>query len=597
MLHIAQQAADSIGVFTSPGFIRNLLTPGGVRSVFQPLVRIADGRAIGYEALSRAAADPACPPDRWLADADELGLRIEVELACLQAAAEHGRPPGGALLFVNVSPRVLLDPRFEPVRATLPAHVIELTEHEPVEDYGQLLDALAPCLADGALLAIDDVGSGYASMAHVMRLAPAFMKIDRALIAGIDSNPQQRSLVSALVAFARSTHATAIAEGVETGAELEVLRELQVDVAQGYLLARPGPAWVEPADPVPSQRTSPAHDLAELRRMIARTVSAQDAGDAITHFLAADPRVLPSVYLERGGMLRCLSRQGQWLVLDGIPPGVGITGACHEAGAEILIRDVATDERYRAAVPDVVAEIAVPLVVDGATVGVLNVDAVRALEPIDIELIRGCGELLGERLTAIGADARRPSTLSELSRCAPWVSSGIGIAQVSHRVVASAVAVSGLQSAALWVYDKNELRLAAVLGPEAAGLTGLSGPQVESLDALAAEITSCYSGGGVLDLAFGPTQVLRDRGISAMLLAPLRDGARRMGLLCAISSDRTAVSTDTIEPMELLCLHAGSRLAAVRRTDRPGGRARRESPALPVSRASMSPERIAELAS
>jgi hypothetical protein len=138
------------------------------------------------------------------------------------------------------------------------------------------------------------------------------------------------------------------------------------------------------------------------------------------------------------------------------------------------------------------------------------------------------------------------------------------MAEVAHRVVASAVAVSGLQSAALWVYDDGELQLAAVIGPETPGLMALSSPQVASLNALTAEVTSCYSGGGVLDLAFGPTQVLRDRGISAMVLAPLRDGARRMGLLCAISSDRTAISTDTIEPMELLCLHAGSRLAAVR---------------------------------
>jgi EAL domain-containing protein (putative c-di-GMP-specific phosphodiesterase class I) len=551
-------------VFTSPGFVQDLLLPGGVRSLFQPLVRIADGRIIGYEALSRAAADPGCPPDRWLADAEEVGLRVEVELACLQAAAAHGRPPAGALMFVNVSHRVLLDPRFEAVRRTLPPHVLELTEHEPVEDYAELIARLQPCLADGALLAIDDVGSGYASMAHVMRLAPAFLKIDRALIAGIDANPQQRSLVAALVAFTRSTHATAIAEGVETGAELEALRELRVDVVQGYLLARPGPAWVETADPVPAHGTATAHDLPELRRALARTVSARDAADEVTHFLAADPRLLPSVYLERGGMLRCLSRQGQWLVLDGIPPGVGITGACHAAGSELFISDVERDERYRAAIPGVKAELAVPLHIGPKTVGVLNVDAVRPLSTTDVEAIRACGELLAQRLAAIGADARRTSSLSELSRCAPWVSSGVDMAEVTHRVVASAVAVSGWQSAALWVYDDGELQLAAVTGPETPGLMALSSPQVASLNALTAEVTSCYSGGGVLDLAFGPTQVLRDRGISAMVLAPLRDGARRMGLLCAISSDRTAISTDTIEPMELLCLHAGSRLAAVR---------------------------------
>ena len=552
-------------MFTSPEFVRGLLAPGGISAVYQPLVRVADGRVLGYEALSRSTANPSCPPDRWLADADELGLRVDLELACLEAAGAAGPPPEGALLFVNVSHRVLLDPRFDAARAALSPHVLELTEHEPVEDYDALLTRMRPWLAGGALLAIDDVGAGYASMAHVMRLSPAFVKIDRALIAGIDQNAQQRSLVAALVAFAGSTNATAIAEGVETGAELETLRELRVDVVQGYLIARPGPAWVEPATSASPARSHPVHDIDALRRAVGRTLSAKDAADEVTHLLGSDLRLLPSVYLERGGMLRCLSRQGQWLVLDGIPPGVGITGVCYAARDEVFIGDVANDPRYRAAVPDVVAELAVPLWAGSSVVGVLNVDALRPLADGDLDTVRECGRLLSDRLESIGADSRRTSTLSELSRCAPWVSSGVGLPEVAHRVVASAVAVSGLQSAALWVHEGDSLTLRAVTGPDARGLAELSSAHVASLNTLAAEITSCYSGGGVLDLAFGPTQVLRDHGVSAMLLAPLRDGPNRMGLLCAISSSRAAISTDTIEPLELLCLHAGSRLAAVAR--------------------------------
>lgn len=548
-------------------FVEGLLRPGAVGTVFQPLVSLADGRTIGYEALSRATEHPEISPDRWLTAADRFGRRVDVELACLAAAATYGPPPGNALLFVNVSHRVLLDPRFDAIRDALPPHVLEITEHEPVGDYPALLERVRPWLARGTFLAIDDVGAGYASMTHVLRLSPSFIKIDRALIAGIDKSHQQRSLVAALVAFARRIHATSIAEGVETGAELEALRDLNLDVVQGYLLGRPAGAWSVPADPIPGLGPARrASDLDDLTRAVRQTTQAKDAADCVTRFLIQGTQVMPSVYLAHGNVLRCLSRFGQWLILDGIPSGVGITGTCLQHGEEIFVADVLDDSRYRAAIPGIRSEFAVPIVVDAATVGVLNVDAVTDIGPDDRATIRRCAQILAARLGVLGGGDRQLSALRELGRLAPWIASSSSPASVGSRTADAVLNLVEFDAVALWNTDSDGgLTLLSESGEGTDRLIGLEPDEVANLDSLAAELSSCYSAGGALDLAFGPTQVLRDRGVSSMFLTVLRDGSRRIGLLCAVGGPHVSLEPSTVEAIELLCLHAGSRLGSLRR--------------------------------
>jgi len=206
---------------------------------------VADGTIIGHEALSRATAFPTTSPASWLAAAEQTGQRSEVEPACLDAAAEVGEPPDRALLFVNVSPDVVLDPRFAAVAARLPRHVIEVTEHAAVVGYGPLRTALRRLRGSGSLVAVDDVGSGYASMAHVLQLHPSFIKIDRSLVQGIDTDPGRHALVEALQAFSATIGALTVAEGVETEAELRALMAIGVDLTQGFLLARPSQTWAK----------------------------------------------------------------------------------------------------------------------------------------------------------------------------------------------------------------------------------------------------------------------------------------------------------------------------------------------------------------
>ena len=176
-----------------------------------------------------------------------------------------------------------------------------------------------------------------------------------------------------------------MAEGVETSEELNALRAIGIDLVQGYLLARPGDGWPQPRRwrSAGDHRTGgpdPSVPWVEsLVERVEKTLDPIDAADEVTAYLNEHFEFLPSVYVERAGVLRFLSGRGQWQVLDGIEAGVGLTGSAFAAGEPILVQDVSKDPRYREAVPGVVAELAVPLIVDRRVVGVLNVDAPAAI--------------------------------------------------------------------------------------------------------------------------------------------------------------------------------------------------------------------------
>jgi EAL domain-containing protein (putative c-di-GMP-specific phosphodiesterase class I) len=119
------------------------------------------------------------------------------------------------------------------------AVIVELTEHERVDDY-EAVRASLERLGPNVKLAIDDAGSGFASLRHIFALQPAYVKLDMEWVRGIDRDPIRRALVSGLVYFGAETGCDLIAEGIETDEELAALRELGIQLGQGYLLARPG---------------------------------------------------------------------------------------------------------------------------------------------------------------------------------------------------------------------------------------------------------------------------------------------------------------------------------------------------------------------
>jgi EAL domain-containing protein (putative c-di-GMP-specific phosphodiesterase class I) len=221
-----------------------------LKLVFQPIVRLQDGRVRGVESLSRFMTRPRRSPATWFAEAASHGLLTQLELAAATRAFEHlDRIPESVYLSVNFSPETICEPRLLQLLQAVPAGrvVVELTERSPIEDHEGARACLDDIRALGARLAIDDVGSGYAGLGHVVDLSPDLLKLDRSLVAGLDSDHTKSALVERLTSFAVDVGMEVVAEGIETAAELDTLRALGVETGQGFLLGRPGPI-PEPID-------------------------------------------------------------------------------------------------------------------------------------------------------------------------------------------------------------------------------------------------------------------------------------------------------------------------------------------------------------
>lgn len=225
--------------------LTSLLAAGGPTMVFHAIVSLQTGRVVGMEALARLdSAGLTHPPDLLFRDAWDVGMGPALELAAVRGAlwAAHCLPEN-VFLSVNVSPRTLVHPDLAAMLSQVVGDrlVLEVTEHALVDDYDALAKALAPLRSKGVRVAIDDVGAGYSSLRHVLKIAPDIVKLDVSLVAGIEDDVAKQAMVSGVIAFAEKTGTTTIAEGAETFAQARALLSAGVPYAQGFLYGRPGP--------------------------------------------------------------------------------------------------------------------------------------------------------------------------------------------------------------------------------------------------------------------------------------------------------------------------------------------------------------------
>lgn len=224
--------------------VDEVLGSGELTIAFQPIVHARDMRVVGVEALARFGGDPLITPLQWFADAELVDRAQQLDLLAvrctLRAAVEL---PPEIYVAVNVSPATFAS---EALIGALCSGticpdrlVLEVTEHASIEDYAPLIEARMRLREQGIRLAVDDAGSGYASFRHIVALAPDIIKIDRAIVTGVDQDTARSSLVGAMVMFARASGATVVAEGVETPGELSCLTSLGVDTVQGHLTGMP----------------------------------------------------------------------------------------------------------------------------------------------------------------------------------------------------------------------------------------------------------------------------------------------------------------------------------------------------------------------
>ena len=224
-----------------------------LRAHFQPVVDLRTGRMVSAEALLRweHLERGLVPPGDFISIAEDTGLIDQLGLwvlteACRQqvAWAEHG-----VSVAVNLSPRQLYDPhlprRVADVLAGTGARadrlVLEVTESALIDD--RVARPALTALKDlGLQLSLDDFGTGYSSLTSLRRYPFDQVKIDRSFVAEIGDNPLDLAIVRNLITLAHDLGMHVVAEGVETDDQLRVLREIDADNAQGYLLGRPAPA-------------------------------------------------------------------------------------------------------------------------------------------------------------------------------------------------------------------------------------------------------------------------------------------------------------------------------------------------------------------
>nr|WP_272212824.1 EAL domain-containing protein [Marinicella sp. W31]MDC2878746.1 EAL domain-containing protein [Marinicella sp. W31] len=213
-----------------------------LRMVLQPIVSLQTGEPIKFEALSRFSGTPCRPPNLWYEEARRVGRQVDLEaLSITKALSLLPQLPPDMTIGVNASPETIATGMLaDIIRTADPKRiVVEVTEHDIVEDQERLSLELDRLKAMGVRTAVDDVGAGFSGLVALLRMKPDILKLDIELIRDIDSNPAKQALVAGMVHFAEKTSASTIAEGVETEAERDMLCQLKVHNAQGYLFAKP----------------------------------------------------------------------------------------------------------------------------------------------------------------------------------------------------------------------------------------------------------------------------------------------------------------------------------------------------------------------
>ena len=213
--------------------------------VFQPIVDLASGGAVGYEALTRFESGQR--PDLCFADAWSVGLGSDLELATLEAAVTAAHTlPAARWLSLNVSARLLEDrDRLREIIASADRPIaIEITEHEVIADYQALRDAVRD-LGHDLRIAVDDAGAGVANFGHIIELRPDLVKLDISIVRRVNVDVGRQALVVGMRHFSRTAGCRLIAEGVETDEEARTLTALGVEFGQGYWFGRPdrAEAW------------------------------------------------------------------------------------------------------------------------------------------------------------------------------------------------------------------------------------------------------------------------------------------------------------------------------------------------------------------
>ncbi|MBP5262718.1 MAG: EAL domain-containing protein [Clostridiales bacterium] len=234
--------------------VKQILDDNRISYHFQPIVDARTGKIYSYEALMRAEVSPYLPPPVILRYADFFDRLYDVEkLTFLNVIKEMQSHKAilsdGKKIFINSIPgHMLSDDDIEIIEDYVDSApgsiVVELTEHSEITD-DDLVHMKKTYERIGIETAVDDYGTGYSNVTNLLRYTPDYVKIDRALLTGIQDSPQKQHFVREIIEFSHDNGIKALAEGVETSEELRTVLGLGVDLIQGYYLAMPAKEMVQ----------------------------------------------------------------------------------------------------------------------------------------------------------------------------------------------------------------------------------------------------------------------------------------------------------------------------------------------------------------
>ena len=266
--------------------LRHAVGSGQIEAHLQPIVRLSDGKLMGFEALARwrHPEQGLLSPAIFIAAAEESGLIEQIDLIVLEAACQAvgrwQRLPGLGHLRVssNLSGRTLGSPdlvaHIDPILAASGIKVaqvfLEITETSLVEDIPSTASTIERMRQLGVQLAIDDFGTGYSSLLYLKRFPVGLLKIDRSFVANLGSNPDDEAIARAILSLAKALGVEVVAEGVETTTQQEWLTDLHCAYGQGYLYGRPKPMATIEADLI--KPLYPGTPLLDGQRPAAETI-------------------------------------------------------------------------------------------------------------------------------------------------------------------------------------------------------------------------------------------------------------------------------------------------------------------------------------
>ncbi len=233
--------------------LKQIIMEESIQTHFQPIVDMKTGEIFAYEALSRGPkGSPMESPLMLFSIAETAQLSFELDRLCRKKAIENAQGlRQDQKLFINTFPTTMHDPEFkgEALQRLLKKSnllgqnvVFEITERFAIENYALFQKEQNYYSGLGFDIAVDDIGTGYGSLEAIANLKPQFVKVDISIVRGIHENPVKQELLKAIRDIGRKVNAKIIAEGVEKQSEFDFVKALDIDLVQGYLLARPSMA-------------------------------------------------------------------------------------------------------------------------------------------------------------------------------------------------------------------------------------------------------------------------------------------------------------------------------------------------------------------